>query len=179
MKPIAACFFFLTFLGGAVGAQEAAPQWYLDEIATLTAGSGRWVADNARYKSDEEPFDAYVTEWRSSFGGTTMTGRLFGMQDGEETASFWEFRQYWHPERREVVVEQFGHGGSAGIGTAWHDGQATKSQQTFYSPARPPSKTGHSSWFPDQQTHVTESFDINGDTWKPRRVYTWKLVSPD
>lgn len=165
----------LVLLPLQVAADETiAPAWYLEEIALLTAGTGRWVTDNARYRSDEEPFDAYVTEWVAGFGGTTMTGRLYGMQDGEASVDFWEFRQYWHPGLQQVVVEQYGWGSRVGLGTAWREGNVTHSRQTFYAADGSSSEQGHRSYFPDTDTHVTNSFDINDDEWKPRRTYTWR-----
>lgn len=149
------------------------PDWFLNEIETLTAGSGRWVTSNEQYQSDDEPYDHYVTEWRASFGGTTMTGRLYGLIDGEASPTFWEFRQYWHPGKDVAVVEQFGGGGRIGLGTAWHKDGTTRSEQVFHAPDGSSSTVGHQSRFPDERTHVTESFDVKGSSWTPRRSYTW------
>lgn len=160
---------------------RAAPEWFLQEIAALTAGTGRWIADNSEYKSEQEPYDAFGTEWRASFDGTTMSGRLFGIKNGKEIGNFWEFRQYWHPERREATLEQFGWGGTIGIGKMWHEGDTTKSDQTFYTIDGVASRSGHVSSFPDSDTYVTGSFDIEADEWTPRRTYTWRRtkVSPE
>lgn len=115
-------------------AVEPAPQWYLAEIQKLSAGSGRWVADNSAYQTDTEPYESYVTEWVASFDGTTLRGRLFGIVQGEETPNFWEFRQYWHPGRAEVVIEQFGGQGAVGIGTMQMDNGKIRSDQSFWFP---------------------------------------------
>jgi hypothetical protein len=155
------------------GETNAPPAWFLVEIATLTAGTGVWVADNSKYKNENEPYDAYATEWKSAFDGMSMSGRLYGIIDGEEVAEFWQFRQYWHPGRKEAVVEQFGWGGTVGIGTAWHEDGTTKSDQSFYAVDGSVNRSGHASHFPDPNTHVTASFDIVDDEWQPRRVYTW------
>lgn len=167
-----ACFLLAPQL--KLAAAGSAPEWYLQGIATLTAGSGRWVTDNARYKSDEESTDEYVTEWKASFGGTTMTGRLYGITDGEESVDYWEFREYWHPGRQEVVMEQFGWNGVVGIGTSWREGNVTVSDQEFMSADGKQWRAGHRGHFPDENTHVTDSFDINDGEWTERRSYTWK-----
>lgn len=173
-------FLLLTIPAAALASDEAAPAtppaWFLEEIATLTANGGRWVTDNSAYKNENEPFEAYGMVWSSSFDGVTMTGRLFGIKDGVETGNFWEFRQYWHPQERRAVLEQFGWGGVVGIGTSWREGETTKSRQTFYAPDGTASETGHASSFPDATTHITESFDIVDDTWSPRRKYVWQLM---
>lgn len=153
---------------------DIAPAWYLEEIATLTAGSGRWIADNSAFRSEQESYDAYVTEWVAGFGGTTMTGRLFAIQDGTESVDFWEFRQYWHPGLEKVVVEQFGWGSVVGVGTSWQEDGVTRTLQTFYAADGSSREEGHASYFQDDVTHVTESFDVVGDQWTPRRKYTWR-----
>ncbi|MDX1517514.1 MAG: hypothetical protein R3288_11780 [Woeseiaceae bacterium] len=158
----------------AATSDREAPAWFLEEIAMLTAGDGRWTADNSEYRSADEPYDAYVTEWRASFGATTLSGRLFGLKNGEQSTDFWEFRQYWDPEAREAVVLQFGWGGRVGIGTAWQQDGRTHSLQTFSAPDGSPHQAGHISWFEDDVTHVTESFDVVDGAWQPRRRYEWR-----
>lgn len=181
MKKLATVIFIL-FIASGEGLPAdspkpgAAPAWFLEEIAKLTADSGRWVTDNAEYKGEQEPYDAYGMEWVSSFDGTTMSGRLFGIAEGKDTGNFWEFRLYWHPEREQAVIEQFGWGGTVGIGTMWPAGDTTKSEQTFFTVDGGANLSGHISSFPDASTHVTGGFDIDGETWTPRREYTWRLA---
>ncbi|MGB5447547.1 MAG: hypothetical protein WBM80_01345 [Woeseiaceae bacterium] len=182
MKTRIAVVAALIFLSGAALSESASspgapPSWFLEEIATLCAGTGRWVTDNSEYKSEQEPYDAYGTEWLSSFDGTTMTGRLFGIKDNKETENFWEFRQYWHPERKEAVLEQFGWGGTIGIGTISHKGDSTRADQTFYAVDGTAFRSGHESSFPDPETYVTRSFLIDDGEWHPNRSYTWRRVS--
>lgn len=165
----------MALLAAPVCAMAQSPAWFVDEIKTLTAESGRWVADNSAFKSEGEPFEAYVIEWKAGFDGHTMTGRLFGLKDGVETPSFWEFRQYWHPGRAEATLDQFGWGGVLGSGPMTREGAGvTVTDQTFYQPDGTSRREGHRSYFRDAQTHVTESFDIAGDKWTPRRTYIWK-----
>lgn len=152
----------------------APPSWFLDEIAALATDGGRWIADNADYRSSEEPYEAYGIEWKASFDGTTLSGRLFGLRNGREVADFWEFRRYWHPSRREAVVEQFGGGGALGIGTMRREGNEIRMDQSFFAPGGPAARRGHISHRPDPDTRVTESFDIEDGKWQPRRTYVWK-----
>jgi hypothetical protein len=167
----------LAFTVFASAAKAAPPQWYLDEIKSLSAAGGRWIADNSAYKSEIEPFDSYGTEWKSGFDGDTMVGRLFGFRDGKQTTfDFWEFRQYWHPGRIEAVIEQFGWGGAIGVGALEEDGDGSRSDQTFYSSDGTLTRTGHKSRFADANTYVTESFDIVDGEWRPRRKYVWRRL---
>ncbi|MEZ5916240.1 MAG: hypothetical protein R3C40_01475 [Parvularculaceae bacterium] len=100
----------IALIAGSAAVSESAkpPQWFPGRDIGNDADGGRWIADNKVYKNDNETFDAYGIEWVSGFNGATMTGRLFGIRDGKETSNFWEFRQYWHPGRKQGVLEQFG-----------------------------------------------------------------------
>jgi hypothetical protein len=169
-------------LASVARAEESAttaPDWFLDEIRLLTAEGGRWIADNMKYRNDQETFEEYGIEWRASFDGTSMTGRLFGLKGGAEVGDFWEFRQYWHPGRKEAVIEQFGWRGAVGIGRMWREGAQTKSEQTFYWSDGSVTRDGHVSSFPNPETHDTESFSISGETWTAKRRYVWKRAPAD
>jgi len=179
LATISASGVLLLVLSTAIGdAQESTtapiPDWYSEAISRLTSGSGRWVADNSSYKSAQEPFDAYATHWRSSFDGTSMTGTLYGVIDGEDVTTFWEFREFWHPGRREVILQQFGTNGMVGIGTSWHEDGKSIADQEFFNTDGSSMRTGHRSWFPNPDTHVTHSFDIVDGNWQARRQYTWQ-----
>lgn len=160
----------------AEDASAAAPEWFLEEIRVLTADGGRWIADNSQYRNDQETFEEYGIEWRASFEGTSMTGRLFGLRGGKEVGDFWELRQYWHPGRKEAVLEQFGWRGALGTGRIWRDGAMTKMDQTFYWGDGSVSRDGHIAAFPDADTHDTQSFTIDGNAWMAKRRYVWKRV---
>lgn len=150
------------------------PSWFTDEIKSMTADGGRWIADNSAFKSESEPYQSYAIEWKAGFDGQTMTGRLFGLKGDVETPTFWEYRQYWHPGRSEAVLDQFGWGGVVGAGAMTRDGAVTVTDQTFYQPDGTSRREGHRASFRDGDTHVTESFDIIDGAWSPRRVYVWK-----
>jgi hypothetical protein len=162
------------FLVTTAAAAAPPPDWFLEEIKALSGGTGRWIADNSAYKSADEPFEAYGLEWRAGFDGVTMTGRLFGLKDGVETPTFWEFRQYWHPGKSGAVLDQFGWGGVIGTGAMVREGATTVTDQVFYQPDGSTRREGHRAHFSDSDTHVTQSFDIVGGEWKPRRSYVWK-----
>ena len=54
------------------------PDWHMEHLVYMGRESGRWVADNAEYRSEGEPATEYVLEFAPSFDGTSMTGRLYG-----------------------------------------------------------------------------------------------------
>lgn len=157
-------------------AHDAPPAWFREHMAFLTKGSGRWITDNASYKSENEPYDAYGTEWHYGIGEQSVTGRLFGLIDGEDQGTFWEFRTIWDPVSGEVQARQYGGNGAIGVGPIEYVGDGTsKMVQTFTAPDGTSSRVGHESIERDGE-HVTRSFDVDAQGhWTPRRSYTWKL----
>lgn len=180
MKTVLLAVLVLLMLAGDARSQLAAPpQWYLDDIAVLSAGTGRWITDNSAYRSDAEPWGSYGTSWTASFDGTTMSGRLFAIEGGKETTRFWEFRQYWHPGKREAVLEQFGRGGKLVIGRMTNDGHVTTIDQTAYAIDGSLSRGGHESRFLDSATYFTESFNVKDGLRTPNRAYTWRRIEAE
>ena len=161
---------------GAMAAQP--PHWLLDEIAFQTRDGGRWVASNARYRSDTERWEAYGVEWVAGPAGASMSGRLFGIADGKDSLPFWQFSQYWDPARGEVVVEQYGWS-EVGIGTAWQEGEEIKMKQTFTSFDGKVRIVGHVSAAEGEDAYRTTSFSIDDGVWSVSRSYVWEHQAQD
>ncbi len=106
-----------------------------------------------------------------------MTGRSFVLKDGVETANFRVFRQFWHFDRNEGVLEQIGWGGVCGVGAVSQDGGDKITDQMFYRADGSSARQGQRSRFPDAETHATDSFDIVDGEWRARRSYIWKTRS--
>jgi hypothetical protein len=156
----------------AIGTAAPIPAVVLETWAQL---HGTWITDNAEFKSDQEPFDAYAIDWRPGIDGKSLTGRLYGLTGGREAGTFWEFREFWHPGDQQLITTQFGMGGTYGAGPHTIRGDGTSEMlQTFYSPAAGTvTRIGHRSELRGTE-HVTRSFDVQPDGgWVPRRVYTW------
>ncbi len=147
------------------------PKWFLDHV---TAKSGTWVTQNP-YKSADENFDAYGMEWRAGIGNTSLVGRLYGIRDGKEAGTFWEFREYWDPLAGEVRVQQFGPGGAYGVGPVVQIGpDRTLVDQSFVLADGTRSRQGHLLRDTDPDEYVIEVFEIKDGSWVPQRVYTWR-----
>ncbi|MGH9318352.1 MAG: hypothetical protein ACRD3V_00450 [Vicinamibacteria bacterium] len=140
---------------------------------------GVWTADNSRFKGADEPTDVYAIEWKWGLGRQTLTGRLYGLREGEEVGTFWEFREFWHPGEGQVLTAQFGAGGIYGVGPNEHRADGTSEMlQTFYDPSGLTTRVDHRSEL-NGDVHITRSFDVGADgQWTPRREYIWKRGSP-
>jgi hypothetical protein len=155
------------------------PAWLVTEMRRLVAGGDRWIADNSEYASDAEPWQQYGLAWRNAEDGNGITGRLFGLIDGDDRATFWEMRLSWDEERQEAVMwQRSADGGTTGVGTlkAAPNGIETDATQTFTAPDGTTSVVRHISTTTDDR-HVTQSFDRVQDEWVPRRQYVWVRTS--
>jgi hypothetical protein len=149
------------------------PAWFTGLLADLVADGDEWVADNAPYRSGQEPVDAYVMTWAWGPGRHSVSGRLHPVVGGVQRPALWEFRQFWHPDRREARLVQYGTDGTVGDGALRrsNDGSIV-AEQDFWSPSG-------QSW---RQRHVEraearsrESRDARwGDgAWRDGRRYVW------
>ena len=43
---------------------DSIPGWLAEHFRYMTNGTGRWIADNSKYRSTGEPFDEYGIEWK-------------------------------------------------------------------------------------------------------------------
>jgi hypothetical protein len=156
-----------------LSAQSRPPAWFLEEVKRTTSGGGRWIADNSAYRSPDEPADQYGLEWRSGLGGTSMTGRLFGLSGGKEIATYWQFLVFWHPGRQTAVMLQINATGVVGEGTMVEAPQGTAAEQVFSTPAGGTSRIRHESVVRGDERY-DRSFDWVDGAWRARRSYTWR-----
>ncbi len=178
-NSIVQLFLILILLSGFAAAgeeqQPGPPAWFLNHIAFLT--QGRWIADNTPFKSDGEPYDAYGMEYEKGIGGKSVRGRLFGLIDGKEVATFWEFHTVWRPSDNRVIAYQFGGDGTFAEGPLIATGEHTqRMEQVFYSPGGQHWASGHETEEAADGVFITRSFDIGEDgSWAIGRAYTWRV----
>ena len=173
MEKILAIFFLISVFNFSLAQNNAFPSWYLDEIASEV---GVWKADNSNYKSENEPYDEYAIEWKWSPIKNHIYGRLYGLIDGKDAGSFWDFHKYWDPAQNKVTVMQIGRDGALGTGTLNRTGEnKTELVQVFTGLDGSNQKAGHRTTKISESEETGTSFDIaEKNEWIPRRTYTWK-----
>ncbi len=147
------------------------PDWF---FADMEAHIGRWETDNSKYQSDNERFDTYVVEWQWGIGKRSMTGRLFGLENGKESPDFWHFRQYWDNLEQKAVVQQFGQGGVIGTGELRYiDDTRSELIQTFSTPVGNQWLGKHLNELNGKE-FSTQSMRMNQEgQWQADREYIW------
>jgi hypothetical protein len=152
---------------------QPVPAWVTSNWETLI---GTWIADNQAYKSATDSMDAYGIEWSWGLGKKSLVGRLYGIREGKEVGTFWEFREFWHPGEGRLIATQYASDGTYGAGPhELKDDGETEMLQTFFDPTTGAVfRVGHRSKL-EGDVHATRSFDVDADgEWKDRRAYLWR-----
>lgn len=159
------------------GIAKPMPKWLLEDWENRTKDKGIWIADNAAYKSEQEPFDAYGLKWELGLGGKHLKGRLYCIKAGNDIGTVWQFTEYWNPEKGKVEIMQIGSDGTLGQGEIWLEKSGKqKEQQIFTSPGGSTFEVGHLAWMENDEQH-TQSYNIIDGEWQKRRYYIWKRKS--
>jgi hypothetical protein len=142
-------------------------------MSDLVAGGDEWVADNASYRSDQEPVDAYVMTWDWGPGRRSVSGRLHAVVGGVRGPALWEFRQCWHPERREARLVQYGTDGTVGEGVLQRaDDGSIVVEQDFWSPAGQSWRQRHVERAEARSRESRDARWVDG-AWRDGRRYVW------
>ena len=153
------------------------PRWLKNHMDYMTRGTGQWIADNSKFKTKNEPFDEYGIIWKWGIGKKSMRGRLYGLRNRKEIASFWEFHLFWHPTKRKAILQQFGGNGILGVGEIQNVNSTRrierKSEMTFHSLTGKTWKDRHRI-FEDKDAHETTSYSFKNNSWVQRRNYKWR-----
>ena len=152
------------------------PAWLREHMAAITGGTGTWRADNGSYRTEAEPFDAYLTEWRWGIGRRSMVGSLFGLQGERRVGPFWEYRLFWHPGEDRAVMQQWGADGTVGIGELHPTGAGHRSEETLHQPDGSRVHSRHESTV-EGDRWATRTFLREGDAWRDNRSYVWERVA--
>lgn len=170
MKPL----LFASFLLASIASVAQIPDRVIKEWEILTSDGGTWIADNSLYKNENEPADAYGITWTYSLGKTSVNGRLFGLKDGKETGTYWEFRMYYHPAEKKLMYQQFGWGGA--LGTAEMkllDETHSEDVATIYNPDGSSTQIKHESEIKND-IQYSQSYQWMDNAWQKQRYYEWK-----
>jgi len=151
------------------------PKWVMDYFNFRTGGTGRWVTDNSKYKGENEPFDEYVTEWTWSAGKQSIKGRLVGLKEKKEVATFVEFRMFWHPAQRKVITQAFSANGSHAAGELQRSESEIRIEHTVFNLAGG-SYRELIREIDSKDEFRTEDFIWKDGNWVPQRTYLWRRV---
>jgi len=154
------------------------PEWLLEEMRRLVTSGQAWITDNAQYMSDDEQWEQYGMQWQWEPDSTAIVGRLFGLIDGEDRATFWEMRMYWDEGRQVARLwQKHRRTGVVGDGTTRRTGNGieTEAVQTFTGQDGVDRRVRHLATT-TEDTHDTRSFDWVDGQWQVRRHYVWRKL---
>ena len=158
------------------GVEQTLPEWWVAHVDFMSRDGGVWIAPNPANESDPNQPDAYAMEWRPAYDNHVLIGRLYGIENGEEIAEYWTYREFWHPGEHRALIHQWGGAGTYGVGESSWDTQAGVGvlDQTFWLPDGRHWREGHRNQ-EQGDIYVTNSFDITADgDWAPSSSFTWR-----
>jgi hypothetical protein len=178
MRALVIAIAALLASGGAYAQQTPAhtmPDWWVAHVAFMSRDGGVWVAPNpANAQDDANQPDAFAMHWRADNNDHVLIGRLYGLEDGMETQTYWTFREFWHPGERKAVLEQWGGPGVYGVGETTMEANRATLEQTFWLPDGSSWRDGHRT-VEDGDTYTTNQFDIDAaGNWTANGSYTWR-----
>lgn len=169
------CSILVFFLSHFASAQSLPPKEVQADWENLTQDGGNWVADNAAYKNDNEPFEAYGLTWTWGFAKKSINGTLYGIQDGKKAGTFYEFKMFYHPKKNRIMYYQFGTDGTVGEGEIKLTGTHSEVLTTFFMPGGGTYKQRHEEDIKKGERHSSD-FNLKSDgTWEKGRTYIWKI----
>lgn len=153
------------------------PKWVTATWAKLAEGTGIWIADNP-YFGENIPYDSYGMKWTYGPGKTALKGRLYGIRNGKDVFTLWEFLEYWHPGEQKLLTVQYGKNdnlGNLALGESIDTGLPNHYQalSLVYGPGGKIYHVGHKSEFLGDENR-SQSFDIVNGQWQERGSFTWK-----
>jgi len=169
MKRLSFVFVLLSIVSMAQIPDDVLQHWEV-----LTANGGTWIADNSAYRNDNEKADSYGIVWTYGLGKTSVVGRLFALEDGRESNTFWEFRIFYHPEQKKLMYHQYGWGGGVGMAEmTLIDDFRSEDVVTLMYPDGSSSRVKHEN---DTRADVqyAQSYVWENGEWKKQRYYEWK-----
>jgi hypothetical protein len=178
----AACLALISCASPSAAQQQplhSMPDWWMAHVDFMSRGGGVWIAPNPGNETDPAQPDAFGMRWDAANEGHVLVGRLYGIENGAETAEFWAFREFWHPGERRAVIEQWGGPGIYGVGETAMEGNRGVVEQTFWLPDGRTWREGHRT-VEEGDVYVTEQFDIDAEgAWTPSGAYTWRRAAAD
>ncbi len=154
--------------------QAAIPPNLLKSWEILTGNSGIWTTDNSKYKSQNEPYDQYQLHWKFDEGKNSLTGKLYGIQEGKEKVEFWHFNTFWDAVKGKAIVFQISPNGSFGLAESEMLSDSLEQSLGVFHYSNGQSESSKHQSITKPAAHSTTSFVMDKEgNWVPNRTYKW------
>lgn len=113
-------------------------------------------------------------------GGHGLVGELYGVEAGRRTATFWTFREFWHPGEQRVILQQWHASGAFGAGETRSPGSGRgEIDQSFWLPDGRSWREGHRTE-EREDGYFTQVYDIDAaGAWTLRTSNLWRRVASE
>lgn len=153
-------------------AQNEIPKDVIEEWTMLTKDGGKWQSTNY-----VDQYDAWEMMFTWGLGKKSVNASLYAVKDGKNLGKLWDYKMFYHPESKEVILEQWGSDGGYGVGTLVLKGNGeSENISAFHFPGGS-MKIKHVQRM-EGDTKYSDVFiqDQNGQ-WQLDREYTWSRIN--
>lgn len=158
--------------------QAAIPTQLMENWKILTSNSGIWTTDNSKYKSQNEPYNQYQLQWKFDEGKNSLTGKLYGIQEGKEKVEFWHFNTFWDAVKRKAIVFQISPNGSYGVAESEMLSDSIEQSLGVFHYSNGQSESSKHQSITKPTEHITTSFTMDASgNWLTNRTYKWYPTS--
>ncbi len=153
---------------------QTIPKEVLRDWESHIQDGGKWISND-----HTGPYDAWGMTFSWGLARQCMNATLYAIQGGKSIGTIWEYKVYYHPLEKEIVIEQWGSDGSFGKGTiALQKSGITESISTFFNIDGGSFQMKHVQKM-EGDTKYSETFILKEDqSWHKGQTYTWKRLNP-
>ncbi len=149
---------------------QTIPEKVLSEWDLLIKDGGVWISED-----NTSDYDAWGMKFSWGLGKKSMEASLYAIKDSQNIGTLWNFKVYYHPVEKEIVLEQWGSDGSYGRGDIqlFVDG-SSENVSSFYNVDGSVFKLKHVQKI-EGDIKYSNTFTINKDgEWQESQSYVWK-----
>ncbi len=105
---------FLTvfFIGTTLHSfSQSIPEAILADWNNQLKNGGKWVS-----KDNTGDYDAWGMDFSWGLARKSLDASLYAIKNGKNVGTIWQFKVFYHPEKQQVIIDQWGTDGTFGHG---------------------------------------------------------------
>lgn len=169
MRPLTQLVICLTSINAL---SQSIPSKVLSDWDNMTKDGGTWITED-----NTGEYDAWGMQFSWGLGKKSVNATLYAIKNNQNIGTIWNFKVYYHPVEKEIILEQWGSDGSYGRGDIqlFPDGNS-ENVTSFYNMDGTIFKLKHIQRI-EGDIKFSNTFTINEDgAWQENQSYVWKRV---
>ena len=151
---------------------QSIPEIVMADWEGLTRDGGVWISED-----NTSGYDAWGMKFSWGLAKKSMNAVLYAIKGEQNVGTIWNFKVYYHPLEKEVIIDQWGGDGSFGHGNIklLSNGRS-ESVSSFFNIDGSVFRLKHVQKI-SGDTKYSETFITNGEgNWQKSQSYVWKRI---